>query len=50
MSPGAQILKSGHEALGTAENESGAQNMKIGLDDLGAVENESGLAKQENGT
>jgi hypothetical protein len=47
MSPGAQILKSEHDALGTAENESGVQNMKTGPDDLGTAPKTSPGAKNK---
>jgi hypothetical protein len=43
-------MKTGHDALGSAENESGRANMKTGPDALGTAENESGNAKYENGT
>jgi hypothetical protein len=37
-------MKTGPDALGTAENESGAQSMKTGPDVLGTAENEFGSA------
>jgi hypothetical protein len=44
-------MKTGRDALGTAENESGrAKNLKTGPDALGTAENESGRAKCENET
>jgi hypothetical protein len=43
-------MKTGPDALGTAENESGAQNRKTGPDALGTAENESERAKHENDT
>jgi hypothetical protein len=46
MSPGAQNIKSGPDAVAIAENESwGAKH-----DALGTVENGSGSAKHDNGT
>jgi hypothetical protein len=50
MSSGAQNMKTGPDALGTALNEFGAQNMKTGPDALGTAENEFGSAKHEYGT
>jgi hypothetical protein len=50
MSPGAQIMKSGSDALGIPKKSPGAQNMKTGPEALGTVENESGSVKKENGT
>jgi hypothetical protein len=50
MSPSAQNMKVGPNALATAEMGPGAQNMKMGPDTLGIAENESGRAKLENGT
>jgi hypothetical protein len=47
---GAQNMKTGPDALGTAENVSGVQNMKMGPDALGTAENASGSAKHENGS
>jgi hypothetical protein len=38
-------MKTGTDALGTAENEFGAQNMKKGPDALGTAENEPGSTK-----
>jgi hypothetical protein len=49
-SPGAQNMKMGTNALGTAEMGPGAQNKKTGADALGTAENESWRAKHENGT
>jgi hypothetical protein len=50
-------MKTGPDAIGTAEKESGrakhengTQNIKKGADALGSAENESGRAKDENGT
>jgi hypothetical protein len=43
-------MKTGPDALGTAENSPGAQNIKMGPDALGTAENESGHAKHENGS
>jgi hypothetical protein len=53
MSMSAQNMKTGPDAVGTAENESGsakhengtAQNLKMGPDALGTVKNGSGSAK-----
>jgi hypothetical protein len=50
MSPGVQNMKTGPDALGTAENESGRENMKLGPDALGTAENEFVSAKLEKGT
>jgi hypothetical protein len=50
MSPGAQNMKLGPEALDTAENEPGSQNIKTGPDALGTADNDSRPAKHENGT
>jgi hypothetical protein len=50
MSLGAQNLKNGHDALGTAENESGCAKHETGPDALDTAENEYGRAKHENGT
>jgi hypothetical protein len=50
MSPGAQNMKTGPDALGTTENDSGTQNMKTCPDVVGTAENESVSAKHENGT
>jgi hypothetical protein len=50
MSPGLQNIKTGPDALGTAENGLGAQNMITGADALDTAENEFGRAKHENGT
>jgi hypothetical protein len=49
MSPGAQNIKTGPDALGTVENESGCENMKAGPDALSTVENESGSEKMKTG-
>jgi hypothetical protein len=43
-------LKSGHDALGTAENESECAKHEPGPDALGTVENESRRTKHENGS
>jgi hypothetical protein len=43
MSPIAQNLKTGPEAIDTAENEFGGENMQTGPDALATVENESVL-------
>jgi hypothetical protein len=43
-------MKTGTDALGTAENESGTLNLKTGPNALITAENESGRAKPENGT
>jgi hypothetical protein len=43
-------MKTGADAVGTAENESGAQKMKTELDAVGIAENESGSAIHENRT
>jgi hypothetical protein len=45
MSPGAQNMKSGPDALTTTETSPGAQNMKMGPDALDTSENESVSAK-----
>jgi hypothetical protein len=50
MCLGSKNMKTGADALGSAENESGAQNMKTGPDAHGTVENESGRTKHYNGT
>jgi hypothetical protein len=49
MSPGAQNMKTGADALGPPKTSSGAQNMKTGADALDTTENEYGRAKHENG-
>jgi hypothetical protein len=49
MSPRAQNMKKGHDALRTAENESGRAKHDNKSDALGTAENESGSAKHENG-
>jgi hypothetical protein len=41
-------MKTGHDALGTAENESHSAKHEIVRDALGTAENESGSAKHEN--
>jgi hypothetical protein len=38
MSPGAQNMKTGPDALDTVENKSGAQNIKTGADALNTAE------------
>jgi hypothetical protein len=43
MCPGAQNMKMGPDAVGTAEND--AQNMKKGPHAFGTAENKSGRAK-----
>jgi hypothetical protein len=43
-------MKTGPNALGTAENDSGRENIKTIPDGLGTTENESGSAKHENGS
>jgi hypothetical protein len=50
MSLGAENMKTGKDAHGTAENESESANIKTGYDTLGTAENESWSAKRENGT
>jgi hypothetical protein len=50
MSPGLQNMKTGPDALGTAENEYGSTNMKARPDALRTAENVSESAKYENGT
>jgi hypothetical protein len=50
MSPVAQNMKTGYDALGTAENESGRAEHENGPDALDTAENESGNTKHENGT
>jgi hypothetical protein len=55
MSPRTQNMKTGADALGTAESVlpktcPRAQNMKTGPEALGTAENESGHAKNENET
>jgi hypothetical protein len=49
-SPGAQNIKTGPDALGTAENNPEAQNMKTGAYALRTAKNNSRSAKHENGT
>jgi hypothetical protein len=48
MSPGAQNMKTGSDALRTPKTCRGAQNMKTVPDAVGTVENEYGSAKHEN--
>jgi hypothetical protein len=43
-------MKTGPDALGTAEIIPGTQNMKTGPEALDNAKNESGSAKHENGT
>jgi hypothetical protein len=50
MSLGTKNMKTGPDAVGTAEKSPGAQNMKVGHDALGTAENVSKSAKLENGT
>jgi hypothetical protein len=50
MSTGAQNMKTGPDALGTAKNMSGSAKQENGANALGTVKNESGRAKYENGT
>jgi hypothetical protein len=50
MCQGAQNMKTGPDALGTAEIEFGRQNMKMRPHALGTAGNESGSAKKENCT
>jgi hypothetical protein len=49
MNSGAQNMKTGPNAFGTAENKSGSENMKTGPNGLGTAENDFGRAKHENG-
>jgi hypothetical protein len=42
MSPDAQNMKMGPDALGTAKTITGAQNMKTGPEALDTAENEAG--------
>jgi hypothetical protein len=49
MTPGAQNMKTGHDALGTAENESGRANHENGSRRPRNRQNESRSAKHENG-
>jgi hypothetical protein len=49
MSPGVQNIKMGHDALGTAENESESKNVKMGPDTVGTAEHGFGSQKLENG-
>jgi hypothetical protein len=49
-SPGMQNMKTGSDALRTAENVSGNAKHKTGVDTLGTAENVSVSAKHENGT
>jgi hypothetical protein len=46
-SPGAQNMKTGHDASVPAKTSMGAQDMKTGLDALEIAENESGIAKHD---
>jgi hypothetical protein len=46
---GAQNIKTGPDALGTAENESESAKHEKGPDALGTAETESGSAKREKG-
>jgi hypothetical protein len=48
MSPEAQNMKKGPDALGTAENEFGSEKLKKGPDTLGTALDESGRTKHEN--
>jgi hypothetical protein len=48
--PGADNMKTGFDALGTAENESGRAEHENWTDTRGTTENESGSAKHENWT
>jgi hypothetical protein len=50
MRPGAQNMKIGPDALGTAENESDNAKKKTGPDALGTAGNDSVSAKHENET
>jgi hypothetical protein len=50
MSQGAQNVKTGPDALGTAENMFGSEKHENEKDTLDTAENESRRAKQENGT
>jgi hypothetical protein len=50
MSPGAQNVKTGPEALGIAEDVFERAKREKGPDALGTVENVSGRAKLENET
>jgi hypothetical protein len=43
-------MKTGPDALSTAENECGDADMIMGPEALGTAENESGSAKHENRT
>jgi trimethylamine:corrinoid methyltransferase-like protein len=44
-SPGAQDMKTGRGAFGTAENESAQKDMKTGRGAFGTAENKSGSIK-----
>jgi len=48
MRLGAPNVKSGPDALGTAENASGSVKREHGPDSLGTTEKASGTAKREN--
>jgi hypothetical protein len=48
--PDAQNMKTGPEALCTAENVFGSKNLKTEPDAVGTAENEFGRAKHENGS
>jgi hypothetical protein len=50
MSTVAQNMKTGHDAPGTAENESGSAKHEKGPDAHSNAENMSGSGKYENGT
>jgi homoserine kinase len=50
MSPGAENMKTGFDALGTAENESDRAEHENETDTLGTAKNESGSAKYGNWT
>jgi hypothetical protein len=49
MSLGTQNMKTGADALSSAENKSGVQNMKMGPDALETAENMSESGKHEKG-
>jgi exonuclease VII small subunit len=42
-------MKTGHDAIGTDENESGSAKLENGTDALDTAENEYGRAKHKNG-
>jgi hypothetical protein len=50
MSPGAQNMKTGPDALGTDENKFERAKHENGTRALAIAENESGSAKHENGS